>query len=110
MLMCGLVLIYETVMLICKNCLSCKAVLYNLLVFGLLIDGLSTTVQTGGLERPESASVTDSSLGILERREMSQSGLPMKMSHRMEKSSPKNWPEVSKCTLQGKNHCEIALF
>lgn len=38
MLMCGLVLIYGTVMLICKNCLSCKAVLYNLLVFGLLMD------------------------------------------------------------------------
>lgn len=44
MLTRGLVLIYETVMLIYKNCSSCKAVLYTLLVFDLLIDELSTTV------------------------------------------------------------------
>lgn len=33
---------------------------------------------------------------------MSQSGLPTKMSHGMEMSSPKNQSDVSKCTLQGK--------
>lgn len=33
---------------------------------------------------------------------MSQSGLPTKMPHRMEKSSPKNWLDVGKCPLQGK--------
>lgn len=33
---------------------------------------------------------------------MSHSGLPTKTSHRMEESSPKNRPDVSKCTLQGK--------
>lgn len=32
---------------------------------------------------------------------MSQSGLPTKLSHRMEKSLPKNWPNVGKCALQG---------
>jgi len=39
-LTCGLILIHETLMLIYKNCSSCKAVLYTLLVFELLIDGL----------------------------------------------------------------------
>lgn len=44
MLTCGLVLIYDPVMLICKNCLSHNAVLDTFLVFDLLIDGLCTTV------------------------------------------------------------------
>lgn len=43
-LTCGLVLIYETVLLIYKNCSSWKAVLYTLVLFDLLIDGVSTTV------------------------------------------------------------------
>lgn len=44
MLSFGLVLIFETVLLISKNCSSCKALLYTLVVFDLLIDEVSTTV------------------------------------------------------------------
>lgn len=79
MLSCGMILIYGTVLLISKNCSSCKAVLYTLVVVDLLIDGVSTTdwCFRGSLL------TTAGSLGILKKGE----DLPTKMSQGMEISS-----------------------